>query len=127
MHPTRYFRRSFHLLLMAALMSFAGACASLRGEQEGGIRVHVRNDLVPSMTLAIYGVVDGGTPVRLGSIIGGGEQTFTFRPSIRTGMYRLAADRPGPGGTLFSEPLPLPADGVDEVRWELATNNIILP
>ena len=127
MRPTASFIRPVRLLAFVVLLSLAGACASMRGEQEGGIRIHVRNDLVPSMTLAIYGVVDGSTPVRLGSIIGGGVQTFTFHPSVRTGMYRLAADRPGPGGTFFSEPLPLPADGVDEVEWELATNNLILP
>lgn len=106
----------------------AGACASSAGAGSGGdgIPVRVSNNLVPSLNVSISAVVEGSTPVRLGSLVAGAEQTFTYRPTISTGTFRLVADRPGPGGSLVSEPIPLQLDSTATVLWELSTNNVIV-
>ena len=111
------------LLLLCLLLA---ACASARGGAgETGIQIRVRNDLTPSLNVSIFAVVDGAAPVRLGSLVAGEEQTFTFQPIVRGGTYRLVADRPGPGGTMFSEPIAF-GDGSESVAWQLSTNNILV-
>lgn len=115
--------RSARSVLFAALLA---ACASARGGAvETGVQIRVRNDLTPSMNVSILAVVDGGTPMRLGSLVAGAEQTFVFRPIVGGGTYRLVADRPGPGGTMFSEPIPF-GDMTELVEWQLSTNNIVI-
>lgn len=90
-----------------------------------GVQIRVHNDLTPSMNVAILAVVEGGTPMRLGSLMAGAEQTFIFRPIVGGSTYRLVADRPGPGGTMFSEPIPF-GDMSELVQWQLSTNNIVI-
>ena len=90
-----------------------------------GVQIRVHNDLIPSVNVVIFAVVERGTPTRLGSVPAGAEQSFTFRPIVGGGTYRLIADRPGPGGTMFSEPIPF-GDRSELVAWQLSTNNIVL-
>lgn len=124
LHPTRLLL----ICLMTAGLAIAGACASAGGAggTGEGITVRVNNNLVPSLTISISAGVDGTTPVRLGSLVAGAEQTFTYHPTITTGTFRLIADRPGPSGALVSEPIPLQTDGTTTVVWELRTNNVII-
>jgi hypothetical protein len=128
-HNDRSLRRSFTFPAVLILLAVIGACASGReggGVGEGGIPIQVDNNLIPSVTLSILAAVDGTTPVRLGSLVPGEKQTFTFRPTVSGGTFRLVADRPGPGGALISEPIPFaPGDSL-RVEWELATNNVLV-
>jgi len=111
------------------LLALANAACGARGASTAGgegIRIEVSNNLVPALTVSTSAAIDGTTPVRIGTLVGGATQTFTFRPQINAGSFRLVADRPGPGGSLVSEPIPLPAGGTGHVEWELGTNNIIV-
>ena len=124
------FRRAIPMLAVALLPLTAAACGA-RGAAAGtaggpGIQVEVSNNLVPALTVSISAAVEGVPPVRLGTLVGGAAQTFTYRPSLTAGSFRLVADRPGPGGQLVSEAIPLPADGVGHIEWQLSTNNIIV-
>lgn len=120
--------RTLTAVILFAGLAFIGACASAGGAGGSGnqISVRVHNNLIPALNVSISAATDGSTPVRLGSLIGGAEQTFTYNPPIRTGTFRLIADRPGPSGSLVSEPIPLQLDGTGTVSWELSTNNIII-
>lgn len=123
----RSLRRSLTLLSVFTLIAFAAACASAGGGGgEGGIPIRVSNNLVPSVTLSIMAATEGATPVRLGTLVGGGEQMFTYRPTIPGGTFRLIADRPGPGGTLVSESIPFALSDSTQVEWELSTNNVVV-
>ena len=122
-------RRALTVLSALLITAFAGACASAgNGTASGqdGIPIVVSNNLIPSLTVNISAVTEGTTPVRLGSLVAGAEETFTYRPTVSGGTFRLIADRPGPGGALVSEPIPLAADATTRVEWELSTNNIIV-
>jgi hypothetical protein len=128
-HYDRSLRRLLTFPAILILVAVLGACASGRGERgagEGGIPIQVHNNLVPSVTLSVLAAIEGATPVRLGSLVPGEKQTFTFRPTLSGGTFRLVADRPGPGGTLVSEPIPFAPDDSLRVEWELATNNILV-
>lgn len=123
-HPMRFLLTG----LMITAFAITGACASAGGAGGTGdaIMVRVSNNLVPSLTVSISAAVEGTTPVRLGSLVAGAEQTFTYRPTITTGTFRLVADRPGPSGSLVSEPIPLQMDGTTTVEWDLRTNNVVI-
>ena len=115
-HYDRSLRRSFPFPAVPILVAVIGACVSGRGESgagEGGIPVQVDNNLIPSVTLSILAAVDGTTPVRLGSLVPGKKQTFTFRPTVS-------------GGTLVSESIPFAPGESVRVAWELATNNVLV-
>lgn len=125
-----HFRRALPMLAALLLPLTASACGA-RGAGAAsaggpGIEVEVSNNLVPALTVAISAVIEGVPPVRLGTLVGGAAQTFTYRPSVTAGTFRLVADRPGPGGQLVSEPIPLPATGVGHIEWQLSTNNVIV-
>jgi hypothetical protein len=120
-------RRWLAVIPVAVLTAFAAGCASAGGAAGNeGIQVRVSNNLVPSLTVSISAVTDGASPVRLGTLVAGSEQTFTYRPTIRAGTFRLVADRPGPSGSLVSEPIPFPTGGTAVVEWELSTNNVLV-
>ena len=124
----RSLRGAFALVSILLLVAFVGGCASAggAGAGEGGITVRVSNNLVPALTVSISAAIDGTAPVRLGTLISGAEQTFTYRPTLAAGTFRLIADRPGPGGSLVSEPIPIPTEPGGVVEWELSTNNVLV-
>lgn len=118
-------RLAVSLLLIVCL----SACASARQSDSGpAININVRNDLTPSLNVSISALADGGGggAVRLGTLVAGASESYTYRPTIVTSTFRLIADRPGPGASLVSEPIPFPRDGALEVEWHLSTNNVII-
>lgn len=123
---TRFPLSAFTLLLFAALFSACASAGSQTGGDGSGITIRVHNDVVPSRNVSISAVTDGGTPVRLGSLVAGEEQTFTYRPIVNTGTYRLVADLPGPGGSMASEPISFVQSEEGIVTWQLSTNNVIV-
>ena len=124
------FRHAIPTLAVALLALTAGACGARGAGAESasgpGIQVEVSNNLVPALTVSISAAVEGVPPVRLGTLVGGAAQTFTYRPTLTAGTFRLVADRPGPGGQLVSEAIPIPAGGVGHIEWQLSTNNVIV-
>ena len=111
------------------LIFVVAACApGRRGDAGMAITIHVRNDLTPSLNVSISALAEGGGggAVRLGTLVAGASETYTFRPTVVTSGFRLIADRPGPGRSLVSEPIPFPRDGELELEWHLSTNNVII-
>ena len=111
------------------LILFLSACASTReGDSGMAININVRNDLTPSLNVSISALADGGGggAVRLGTLVAGASESFTYRPTIVTSTFRLIADRPGPGGSLVSEPISFPRGDALTVEWHLSTNNVII-
>ncbi|HEX6926626.1 MAG TPA: hypothetical protein VF167_14485 [Longimicrobiaceae bacterium] len=125
---TRSWGRGLRVAAIVVVVVLTAACASAR-RGEGGepsVEVRVSNNMVPALTVSILAATEGTTPVRLGTLVSGAEQTFTYRPTVTTGTFRLVADRPGPGGALVSEPIPLPQSGTMTVEWELQNNNVVV-
>lgn len=126
----RFYQRVLRVLPFLAFVALVAGCASAGGAGGAvdgqGIQIQVNNNLIPSLTVSISASTDGTTPQRLGSLVAGGEQTFTYNPTVSAGTFRLIADRPGPSGSLVSEPIPFPESGNATIVWELRTNNIII-
>lgn len=126
---SRFLHRTLRTLPFLAFVALAAGCASTGGPggvAGEGIQIRVSNNLVPSLTVAISAATEGTTPQRLGTLVAGAEQTFTYNPTITAGTFRLIADRPGPSGALVSEPIPFPESGSATIVWELRTNNIVI-
>lgn len=123
--PPQWLTTLTAVLLLAVLPACASTGAA-NGGGENAIRVQVDNNLVPSTTVSISAVTQAGSPMRLGSVIAGGEHTFSFEPLTTTGTFRLVADPPGPSGQLISDPIVFPADGAALIKWGLATNSLLV-
>lgn len=114
--------------VLLLLLLVAGCASSRQGDAGMEITIQVRNDLTPSLNVSISAMADGGGggAVRLGTVVAGASETYTYRPTIVTSTFRLVADRPGPGGSMVSEPISFPRDGALDVEWHLSTNNVII-
>ncbi|MEX1184560.1 MAG: hypothetical protein WEF86_15220 [Gemmatimonadota bacterium] len=111
------------LLLSLALLP--GCASTEEGEAAGTlVEVGVNNNLVPSTTVTIYAVQEGGQRSLLGTVMSGVRDTFRFRPMVSSGTHRLVADPPGPGDVLTSRPIVLPVSGSAVIEWNLMNNDL---
>ena len=117
------------LLTLLVLITLS-ACASSRRDQGpavGAVTIRVKNDIVPGAIMSVTAISRSGSRARLGTVMPGAEQTFTYKPVGPLVEYWLVAEPTGRSrARLVSQPI-LPTGEPDEViRWELMTNNIIV-
>lgn len=118
--------RSLRTLSVLMLLPVVGACATLRGGDDGparpGVRVRVENDLIPPTTLSIFAVPEIGARRRLGVVRPSRSTTLLFE-NATPDVYRFVAQTTA-GQEIVSPNITLtPGDGA---VWKLS-NNIIVP
>ena len=116
--------KSLMIPLLFGLAVLSGCASSPEEGAAAGttIQVRVHNDLVPSTSVTVYAVQEGGQRTMLGTVMTGTTDTFRFRPMIASGTHYLVADPPGPGDELRSRPVVFPIDGGARVEWNLMNN-----
>ena len=108
------------------LVLLVSSCATRRGADPGAagaVAIQVRKDLVPSATMSISAVTRTGTRTLLGSVLPGGEQTFSYAPGA-AGEHHVVADPPDPGSELVSRPILSSAPG-RRIEWRLGSNSVL--